>query len=222
MSSAFNLERVPSNSPPDSMESVPYDSFPNTFPVLRIPSLQLQIISPSKSPPTVTFSPSTLASTLPFFKISRDVHFIVPLTDPPTIRVPSASMLPSSLQVAEMIVVSTDLIGFLKSFSLLLCSLDFSFFFFRMVNPLLFRKRSGFQPYRISKLHAYSSLVLGSIEDRREADFTLHPLIHIFNSRKNTKPLVLEGSEVRSEIDLGLFQANFASEVVSVKSFDCR
>jgi hypothetical protein len=31
-----------------------------------------------------------------------------------------------------------------------------------MISPLFFRKRSGFQLYRISKVHADSSQVLGS------------------------------------------------------------
>jgi len=32
-----------------------------------------------------------------------------------------------------------------------------------MINPLLFRKRLGFQPYRICKVHACLSQVLGSM-----------------------------------------------------------
>ncbi|MGB7032547.1 MAG: hypothetical protein WBF29_14000, partial [Syntrophobacteria bacterium] len=49
------------------------------------------------------------------------------------------------------------------SFSLLPCSLGFPVFFFHMINPLLFRKRLGFQPYRICKVHACLSQVLGSM-----------------------------------------------------------
>jgi hypothetical protein len=61
-----------------------------------------------------------------------------------------------------MRVVSIGFMGLLKNFSLLPCSSGWSSFFFHIANPLLFRKRSGFLAYRISKVHAYSSRVLGS------------------------------------------------------------